>query len=86
MSATDDYPRASVVPRSLGFTALADDIDRMLAEIDRLRLRLSLYEPVEPMITCHLNELRMDTDEDNGLLDELRATWRRAATGEVDPS
>jgi len=34
------------------------------------------FTVVEPVITAHLEDLRMDTDEDNALLDEIRRQWK----------
>ena len=38
---------------------------------------------VAPVITMHLAELRMDTDEDNELLDKMREQWRWLVEGDA---
>ena len=69
-----------------------DDLDQFIDEnmedpefaeaMDRLALAQRLLV-VEPVITAHLTDLRMDTDEDNALLDEIRSQWHYVMTGEM---
>jgi membrane protein implicated in regulation of membrane protease activity len=61
-----------------GLVASGDVSDAWIGHEVALAERLSL---VEPVITTHLNELRMDTYEDNASLDTVRAMWTYVLTG-----
>lgn len=59
---------------------------KLAADFPALRRALAITQAIdtaEPVISKHLDELRMDTDADNALLDNIRAIWNpvRAAVG-----
>jgi hypothetical protein len=61
------------------------DIGKMrmdaLAEIERLNLQLARYELIAPLIETHLEEMEMDTPEDQAIVDALLVLWRSITNG-----